>query len=92
MGKDLELKLHIALKAVFDGNTPEPIVPAIPPPPKIPQIPKLPHIEEVNSGEDQSMSNGIWPWPQQEEWSNRDVALKMCIRHFCQDHQVLQEN
>ena len=23
------------------------------------------------------MSNGIWPWPQQEEWSNRDVALKI---------------
>ena len=65
------------MDAVFDGNTPEPIVPAIPPPPKIPKIPKLPHIEEVNSGEDQSMSNGIWPWPQQEEWSNRDVALKI---------------
>ena len=65
------------MDAVFDGNTPEPTVPAIPPPPKIPQIPKLPHIEEVNSGEDQSMSNGIWPWPQQEEWSNRDVALKI---------------
>ena len=65
------------MDAVFDGNTPEPTVPPIPPPPKIPQIPKLPHIEEVNSGEDQSMSNGIWPWPQQEEWSNRDVALKI---------------
>lgn len=65
------------MDAVFDGNTPEPTVPAIPPPPKIPQIPKLPHIEEVNSSEDQSMSNGIWPWPQQEEWSNRDVALKI---------------
>jgi len=65
------------MDAVFDGNTPKPIVPAIPPPPKIPQIPKLPHIEEANSGEDQSMSNGIWPWPQQEEWTNRDVALKI---------------
>ena len=65
------------MDAVFDGNTPEPIVPPIPPPPKIPKIPKLPHIEEVNSGENQSISNGIWPWPQQDEWSNRDVALKI---------------
>jgi len=65
------------MDAVFDGNSPEPIVPPIPPPPKIPKIPKLPHIEEANSGEDQSISNGIWPWPQQEEWSNRDVALKI---------------
>ena len=65
------------MDAVFDGNSPEPIVPPIPPPPKIPKIPKLPHIEEVNSAEDQSISNGIWPWPQQEEWSNRDVALKI---------------
>ncbi len=65
------------MDAVFDGNSPEPIVPPIPPPPKIPKIPKLPHIEEANSAEDQSISNGIWPWPQQEEWSNRDVALKI---------------
>ena len=65
------------MDAVFDGKTPEPIVPTIPPPPKIPKIPKLPHIEEANSGVDQSMSNGIWPWPQQEEWSNRDVAMKV---------------
>ena len=65
------------MDAVFDGNSPQPIVPPIPPPPKIPKIPKLPHIEEANSGEDQSISNGIWPWPQQEEWSNRDVALKI---------------
>ncbi len=65
------------MDAVFDGKTPEPIVPTIPPPPKIPKIPKLPHIEEANSGVDQSMSNGIWPWPQQEEWSNRDVAMKI---------------
>ena len=65
------------MDAVFDGNTPEPIVPAMPTPPKIPKIPKLPHIEEANFGEDQSMSNGIWPWPQQEEWSNRDVAMKV---------------
>ena len=62
------------MDAVFDGNTPEPIVPSTPPPPKIPE---LAHIEEVNSGKNQSMSNGIWPWPQQEEWSNRDVALKI---------------
>ena len=65
------------MDAVFDGNTPEPIVPPMPTPPKIPKIPKLPHIEEANFGEDQSMSNGIWPWPQQEEWSNRDVAMKV---------------
>lgn len=65
------------MDAVFDGNSPQPIVPPIPPPPKIPKIPKLPHIEEANSGEGQSISNGIWPWPQQEEWSNRDVALKI---------------
>ena len=65
------------MDAVFDGKTPEPIVPTIPPPPKIPKIPKLPHIEEANSAEEQSISNGIWPWPQQEEWSNRDVALKI---------------
>ena len=65
------------MDAVFDGNSPEPIVPPIPPPPKIPKIPKLPHIEEANSAEEQSISNGIWPWPQQEEWSNRDVALKI---------------
>ena len=65
------------MDAVFDGNSPKPIVPPIPPPPKIPKIPKLPHIEEANSAEDQSISNGIWPWPQQEEWSNRDVALKI---------------
>ena len=65
------------MDAVFDGNSPQPIVPPIPPPPKIPKIPKLPHIEEANSAEDQSISNGIWPWPQQEEWSNRDVALKI---------------
>ena len=65
------------MDAVFDGNSPQPIVPPIPPPPKIPKIPKLPHIEEANSAEEQSISNGIWPWPQQEEWSNRDVALKI---------------
>ena len=65
------------MDAVFDGNSPEPIVPPIPPPPKIPKIPKLPHIEEANSAEEQSISNGIWPWPQHEEWSNRDEALKI---------------
>ena len=65
------------MDAAFDGNTPEPIIPAIPKPPKIPKIPKLPHIEEANSVEDESMNNGFWPWPQQEEWSNRDVAMKI---------------
>ena len=65
------------MDAAFDGDTPEPVIPAIPKPPKIPKIPKLPHIEEANSVEDESMNNGFWPWPQQEEWSNRDVAMKI---------------
>ncbi len=65
------------MDAAFDSDAPAPVVPAIPKPPKIPKIPKLPHIEEANSVEDESMDNGFWPWPQQEEWSNRDVALKI---------------
>ncbi|GIS41832.1 MAG: hypothetical protein Ct9H90mP14_2880 [Methanobacteriota archaeon] len=59
-------------------GTPEPVIPAIPKPPKIPKIPKLPHIEEANfCWENESMNNGFWPWPQQEEWSNRDVGMKI---------------
>ena len=65
------------MDAAFDSDTSAPVIPAIPKPPKIPKIPKLPHIEEANSIEDDSMNNGFWPWPQQEEWSNRDVAMKI---------------
>ncbi|MED5231169.1 MAG: SAP domain-containing protein [Candidatus Thermoplasmatota archaeon] len=65
------------MDAAFDGDTPEPAAPVKQTPPKIPKIPKLPHIEEANSVEEDSMNNGFWPWPQQEEWSNRDVAMKI---------------
>ena len=50
------------MDAVFDGNSPQPIVPPIPPPPKIPKIPKLPHIEEANSAEEQSIRNEFCHW------------------------------
>jgi hypothetical protein len=50
---------------------------SLPTPPKIPKIPKMPHIEEQNSMDLTPENNGYWPWPQQEEWSNRDVAMKI---------------
>ena len=71
------------MDAAFDGEPPEiPLADAksvmdMPTPPKIPKIPKLPHIKEANSAKEDSHSNGFWPWPQQEEWSNRDVAMKI---------------
>ena len=71
------------MDAAFDGESPEiPLADAksvmdMPTPPKIPKIPKLPHIKEANSAKEDSHSNGFWPWPQQEEWSNRDVAMKI---------------
>ena len=50
---------------------------SLPTPPKIPNIPKMPHIEEQNSMDLAPENNGYWPWPQQEAWSNRDVAMKI---------------
>lgn len=45
--------------------------------PKIPKIPKMPHIAEANDALESPENNGYWPWPQQDEWSNRDVAMKI---------------
>ena len=62
------------MDAAFDEGKEET---SLPTPPKIPKIPKMPHIEEQNSMDLAPENNGYWPWPQQEEWSNRDVAMKI---------------
>ena len=62
------------MDAAFDEGKEET---SLPTPPKIPKIPKMPHIEEQNSMDLTPENNGYWPWPQQEEWSNRDVAMKI---------------
>ena len=62
------------MDAAFDEGKEET---SLPTPPKIPKIPKMPHIEEQNSMDLAPENKGYWPWPQQEEWSNRDVAMKI---------------
>ena len=62
------------MDAAFDEGKEET---SLPTPPKIPKIPKMPHIEEQNSMDLTPENNGYWPWPQQEEWSNKDVAMKI---------------
>ena len=59
------------MDAAFDGNnTQKP--PTIP---RIPRPPTLPHLmeEEIENSDD----NGFWPWPQQEEWQDRDLVMKI---------------
>lgn len=73
------------MDAAFDGRKNIPLAdanavmgrPTPPRIPKIPKVPKMPHIAEANAALDTSANNGFWPWPQQEEWSNRDVAMKI---------------
>ena len=65
------------MDAAFDEGKEETSLPTPPKIPKIPKIPKMPHIEEQNSMDLAPENKGYWPWPQQEEWSNRDVAMKI---------------
>ena len=73
------------MDAAFDGGNEIPLAeanavtgrPTAPQIPKIPKIPKMPHIAEENAALESPANNGFWPWPQQEEWSNRDVAMKI---------------
>ncbi len=49
-------------------------------PPRIPRIPKppvLPHLVEEETTSIVPENNGFWPWPQQDEWTDRDVAMKV---------------
>jgi len=49
-------------------------------PPRIPRIPKppvLPHLVEEETNSIVPDKNGFWPWPQQDEWTDRDVAMKV---------------
>ena len=49
-------------------------------PPRIPRIPKppvLPHLVEEEKTSLVPENNGFWPWPQQDEWTDRDVAMKV---------------
>ena len=59
------------MDAAFDGGTSPPRIP------RIPKIPTMPHIDQANEALDMPANNGFWPWPQQEEWPNREVALKI---------------
>jgi len=73
------------MDAAFDGREEIPLAeanavmgkPTPPNIPKIPKIPKMPHIAEANDALESPENNGYWPWPQQDEWSNRDVAMKI---------------
>ncbi len=70
------------MDAAFDGKQEIPLAKANavmdrPTPPRIPKIPKMPHIAEANAALNTAENNGYWPWPQQDEWSNRDVAMKI---------------
>jgi len=59
------------MDAAFDGGASPPRIP------RIPKIPTMPHIDQANEALDMPENNGFWPWPQQEEWPNREVALKV---------------
>jgi hypothetical protein len=59
------------MDAAFDGGASPPRIP------RIPKIPTMPHIAQANEALDMPVNNGFWPWPQQEEWPNREVALKI---------------
>ncbi|MDP6886441.1 MAG: hypothetical protein QGI58_06150 [Candidatus Thalassarchaeaceae archaeon] len=59
------------MDAAFDGGANPPRIP------RIPKIPTMPHIAQANEALDMPENNGFWPWPQQEEWPNREVALKI---------------
>jgi len=59
------------MDAAFDGGASPPRIP------RIPKIPTMPHIAQANEALDMPENNGFWPWPQQEEWPNREVALKI---------------
>jgi len=59
------------MDAAFDGGASPPRIP------RIPKIPTMPHIAQANEAQDMPANNGFWPWPQQEEWPNREVALKI---------------
>jgi hypothetical protein len=59
------------MDAAFDGGASPPRIP------RIPKIPIMPHIAQANEALDMPANNGFWPWPQQEEWPNREVALKI---------------
>lgn len=73
------------MDAAFDGREEIPLAkanavmgkPTPPRIPRIPKIPKMPHIAEANAALESPENNGYWPWPQQDEWSNRDVAMKI---------------
>jgi len=59
------------MDAAFDSGVSPPRIP------RIPKIPTMPHIDQANEALDVPANNGFWPWPQQEEWPNREVALKI---------------
>ncbi len=54
----------------------------LPTPPRIPRIPatqapSLPHLAAANDALDSPDQSMFWPWPQQDEWSDRDVVMKI---------------
>jgi len=61
------------MDAAFDGS-PTSTPPSIP---RIPRPPRLPHLQEEEDVISDSNDNGFWPWPQQEEWSDRDLVVKI---------------
>jgi len=66
---------HISLtraNAIMDLPTP-PRIPRIP----ATQAPSLPHLAAANDALDSPDQSMFWPWPQQDEWSDRDVVMKI---------------
>ena len=76
------------MDAAFDGGVERiPLTRAnaimdLPTPPRIPrmpatQAPSLPHLAAANDALDSPDQSMFWPWPQQDEWSDRDVVMKI---------------
>ena len=76
------------MDAAFDGRVEHiPLTRAnaimdLPTPPRIPRIPatqapSLPHLAAANDALDSPDQSMFWPWPQQDEWSDRDVVMKI---------------
>jgi hypothetical protein len=76
------------MDAAFDGGVEHiPLTRAnaimdLPTPPRIPRIPatqapSLPHLAAANDAFDSPDQSMFWPWPQQDEWSDRDVVMKI---------------
>jgi hypothetical protein len=76
------------MDAAFDGGVERiPLTRAnaimdLPTPPRIPRIPatqapSLPHLAAANDALDSPDQSMFWPWPQQDEWSDRDVVMKI---------------